>query len=137
MSPLIFDTTTKEKIKNLCDYAIENQYTLEDMRKMSEGEKPPVGDNPKHAMLIPVGYRVVFSLEHHPMGACRHISISVTTGQYPSIGAVNAIIGMFGFTHTVPTTEEESDKLIGKFHLYVEAINNAPQYAINIIEAVF
>ena len=51
---------------------------------------------------IPVGFRAVYSIEEHPIGWCRHLSVSVSTkNRVPSVPAVEMIMHEFGFKGTI------------------------------------
>lgn len=58
----------------------------------------PIGDDPAFCMFIPMGYRVVFSVEHQPSGKFRHLSVSVDQpGRAPNVPAMEMIMPLFGF----------------------------------------
>ena len=95
--------TEKEKvdIQKLIDYAENNIITIEMLHLMVNGTVQPSGDNPNHVIYIPMGYRVVYTIEQQPMGLSRHISISVDNpGFYPNAIAIDAIIKEFGYKGT-------------------------------------
>jgi hypothetical protein len=61
-------------------------------------QAPPPGDNKNFVVEIPVGYRVVYTIEDQPAGKVRHLSVSVDkAGKVPSITAVQEIMRMIGF----------------------------------------
>jgi hypothetical protein len=114
--PLIIDSEVIDKIKELTKFAFENKILLDDMKRIADGELPPVGDNLNYSLKIPFGFRAVFSIEEHPGGFFRHLSVSVDKkNRYPSIEAVQMIASEFGFED------------IRKAHIYfekeVEAVN--------------
>jgi len=62
------------------------------------GDKASAGENENLVIIIPLDYKVVYSIEHQPAGPARHISISVSgEGNWPNIIAINEILGLFDF----------------------------------------
>ncbi len=97
MRPLVIDTDTKERIAALKLHASKNVVSLAEMKKLIETGNV-LGDDQSNAINLNFGYRVVYTLEEHPMGLCHHISISVDTpGKLPNEHAVQAIMDEFGF----------------------------------------
>jgi hypothetical protein len=93
MRPLIIDDQIKAEIRRVVDYAArpENYY--------EPGISPqPPGDDARHVVLIPVGFRCVFSITKGGQQLFRHLSISVDSLKYPNEVAVWAIADLFGFT---------------------------------------
>ena len=98
MRPLIIDFETKQKIKSVIEYAEQNRIDHFQMIEIEAGILPPVGDNPNHCVSIFSGFRVVFSIEEHPIGWCRHFSVSVNADEkLPSIPATELLLQEFGF----------------------------------------
>ena len=94
---LVIDQIAKKDIERVIKYAFVHKIPIETMRKMVSGEVVAPGYSPNYSCEIFQGYRVVLSIEEHPMGWCRHISISVDGGMLPSIEATKLIIKEFGF----------------------------------------
>jgi hypothetical protein len=94
---LVIDRIARENIERVIKYAFDHKIKIEVMRKMVTGEVVAPGYSPNYTCEIFNGYRVVLSIEEHPMGWCRHISISVDGGLLPSIEAAKLIIKEFGF----------------------------------------
>ncbi len=65
---------------------------------LSHPEDAP-GHTPGHVLEIPVGFRVVFTIEQQPdHGWCRHLSMSVPVkGRYPQQVAVEMVMSLFLF----------------------------------------
>lgn len=79
-----------EKVKA---YAIEHRETLRQIQERMSTNAPGPGNNLEHVLLIPAGYKVVYSIEQQPVGWCQHISVSVDThGLWPSEHAVSEIL---------------------------------------------
>jgi len=112
MRALLIDEDVRYVIKKLIKYADRNELSLQDLKDTIDGLKEPIGNNPNHACIIPVGHRVVYSIENQPKCKCRHISISVDAeGMLPNTEAVKTIINEFGFL---------TDLEDGKAHVYIE-----------------
>lgn len=89
-------------LDRLIAYAKANPLTIEQIKATQVGDRPPVGDYLEHQWVWPIGFRCVFSFEHHPMGLSRHLSVSVydksdPTPKIPSPSAMNRIGDAFGF----------------------------------------
>jgi hypothetical protein len=96
MSVLVIGPEEKEDIKQLITYAENNVIKLDRLKAMVAKQAPPVGDLPGYRMILPNGYRVVYSVEEQPSGLFRHISISLKNGSPPP-PAIDMIIAEFGF----------------------------------------
>lgn len=86
-------------IKRLVEYATAHPINAEEFKRRAESHQP-VGNDYRHVCIIPMGYICVFSIEEHPCGWCRHISISLHGAQpdhYPNEHAVLLLIKEFGF----------------------------------------
>jgi hypothetical protein len=95
--PLIIGKEEKAAIKNLMFYAENNKINLKRMRMIMDRLLAPPGDNPNFLITLPVGFRVVFTIEQHPGGWHKHLSVSVPgKGHWPSIEAVDMIAQEFG-----------------------------------------
>lgn len=96
MRPLIITEETQQKIFDLIEFAEESKIPLSEMKKIAAGILPPVGDFKTHSIEIPFNYRIVFSIEEHPGGWFKHLSISVPgRGNYPSVPSVEIIASQF------------------------------------------
>jgi hypothetical protein len=106
--PLIITKQTDQDIARMKEWAMrkDNIITLERLKAMMKEEGPmgqPIGDDPRHKMVIPLGYMVVYSVEEQPMGLTHHISISVApdsdpknTEPMPNVYALDVILNAFG-----------------------------------------
>jgi hypothetical protein len=99
MRALILDEKTRAAIGRVVEYARAHPYELEQIHQIRDGTLPPPGDNPEHCCLIPVGFRAAYTLENHPGGLHRHLSVSVDggPGKMPSVAAVQELMKEFGF----------------------------------------
>jgi hypothetical protein len=97
MRALVIDNDAKARIASLKAHAERNIISLAEMKKLIETGNV-IGDDDANSIDLFHGFRVVYSLEEHPMGLCHHISISVDTpGKLPNEFAVQAIMDEFGF----------------------------------------
>jgi len=129
---LIMDDEVQKEIKTLINYAESHVVSYERMVEMNEKVKRGepidgvVGDNPNHTIELPLGFRVAFSIEVHPIGECRHISVSVKDEQ-PSYQDLLLLLDYFGFKTNLKD---------GKAHAYVEqyTVNGVEKFAVNVVE---
>lgn len=129
MTTLLIDTVIKREIQTIISYAEDNVIDINTLKRLADahkdGKASPIGDNSQRTMRIPVGFLVSFSIEEHPIGLARHISVSSQRGT-PSREAVNMIMHEFGF---MPLALKDSSDRV-----YI-ALNEVPKYpVIDIIE---
>lgn len=120
-------------IKKMIEYAEANVYSLAVMKELHEkalkGLKvKPIGADPNHCLFLPLGYKIVFSIEEQPIGECRHISIT-QRGLIPQTDDIFEILKHFGF---------KSNATGGSVHSYAETYieDGVEQRAINLIEVI-
>jgi hypothetical protein len=102
MRGLIIDNSVKAEIKALMKYAEKNPYSMDDLLDIVNGSMESPGDQREFQMYIPMGYKVVYTMEIQNVGLVRHISISVNTpGKLPGQEVVTFIIPFFGFKRTI------------------------------------
>lgn len=88
----------KSKLKNLASYADSNPFTMDDLLDMYNNQHPMPGEMEKHVVVLPFGYRIVYSVETQNRGDFRHMSMSVDTdGKLPNIIAVKEVMKIIGF----------------------------------------
>jgi hypothetical protein len=119
MSALLIDDTIREQILAVKAYAEKNQYTMDDLLDIKNGTQEPPGNNAFYSCALPIGYKVVYTIEQQVEGTLRHMSISVND-KLPSTEAVKMIMVEFGF-------ENELENC----YLYIEEGGKA----INVIES--
>lgn len=102
LRPLFIGDTERAAIKKLVAFAEQNVISSAQLLRITSGSEKPVGDNPQHVCVIPVGYRCVFSIDDQPtLGPCRHLSVSVLgDGTAPNEVAVETLAKEFGFRGT-------------------------------------
>lgn len=95
MRGLLISNIEQKKIKDLIDFANDNVLDTDHMLDIKNGIKKPVGADPNFVLFIPIGFRVVYSVEQIGNNKQRHISISVEGGhknKIPNPAAVEAIL---------------------------------------------
>jgi hypothetical protein len=91
--PLVINDEVKANISRVVDYAFlpENYY--------EPGVSPqPPGDDARHVVLIPFGFRCVLSITKHDGQRFADLSISVDSMKYPNQFATWMLADLFGFT---------------------------------------
>jgi hypothetical protein len=99
MRLLLINDEIREIIQKVIDFAETNIIEMDDLLDQHLGDRPPVGMLEGYRCDIPVGYRIVYSIERQNPGLVRHLSVSVDTpGRVPNIPAMTEIMKLFGFT---------------------------------------
>lgn len=89
---VLISAQIKKKIQEILDYAESNPIGL------SETHCPSPLDTSKRTVDIPEGIRCTFSIEHHMIGLCKRLSLSVINQKdmvHPA--AALALCELFGF----------------------------------------
>lgn len=74
MTPFVLGPEEIAELKRVCTYAENNPWSAE---RIKTSDISP-GDDPGHSCVMPVAYRLVFTIEQQPkLGMCRHMSVSV------------------------------------------------------------
>lgn len=109
MRPLLIDDDTKACIRELIRFADKHRLSLEEMKARAaafeRGE--PVGPPITHQIEIPEGYSVYLTIEEHPMGPVRHLSVGIRTDdpeKRPNTEAVKMLMEEFGFNNPMEQT---------------------------------
>lgn len=98
MRALILNDTAKSALKNLREFAEKNPIDKKEMVLIMNGKLAPVGDREGYSCQIPVGFRVVYSIEQHPKQLFKHASFSINTvGKMPNPVAVQELMTELGF----------------------------------------
>ncbi len=117
LRPLVIDNNVRLAAQAVVDYAALHAHTCHDLMAVIKGTRQPAGDDRRHVLEIPVGYRVVYSIEQQaaPLGWCHHLSVSIpVAGRAPSIEAVNEIGKLFGMDLRLPQCDPD------RLHVYME-----------------
>ena len=116
MRPLVIAPDTLGQIKRVVAFATENPLGLARLKRVAQGLERPIGSDPRFALMVPVGFRCVFSFEEQPgFGLARHLSVSVDgpPGRLPSPEAVAMLMEAFGFSENFCQLVEKGEPLRG------------------------
>ncbi len=104
MRVLVIGQEEKTSLTKLREFAEKNILNFDDLLDIKNGAEPVVGDRPGHSCIIPVDFRVVFSVELHPnkdgsgFTKLRLMSMSVPTeGKLPNPEACKMVMSELGF----------------------------------------
>jgi hypothetical protein len=112
------------------DYCLSHEITVEEIIRISKGKAPLIGDRCGHVLILPIGFRFVFSIEYVPslissdIHKMRRLSGSSTRlGKYPSPELMKTIAQILGFSpfekciirlnKNAPIPNVEVDEIIG------------------------
>ena len=129
---LILDENARAEVARLRGYAESNRVSLDDLQRCQEHPELAVGNNPSHVIIIPQGYRVVFSVEEQPAGLAEHLSVSVLPHQpdvWPSVESVVQIALEFGWPKLPLGTG-------GKLPFGVHVWTEADPCAVNLLRLI-
>jgi hypothetical protein len=132
---LLLNDDVQKKIKTLIEYAdnhvvsYEKMVELQEKTELEEAIDDAIGNDPNHSIELPLGYRVVYSIEVHPIGECRHISVSVDNKE-PDLDNLRLILDFFGFMSNLQD---------GKCYAYVESytVDSIEYSAVNVVEPTY
>lgn len=101
MRALILNDEVKENLHQLRDYAEKHPLSFNDLLDIYNRQKEPPGNTKGYFIYVPVGYKVVFSVEQQKE-KIRHLSVGVgRENKFPSPEAVNVIMEHLGFRNTL------------------------------------
>ena len=127
---LLMDAELTSRIARLILHAEANPFDFDTMKHASENRLPiiPEGCN-DFEIELPLDIRVVYTVEEHPKGICKHISISQDMDT-PSNDNLLVILNHFGFN----TNLKDS-----KAYAYIEncVVDSKKCRAVNVIENLF
>lgn len=99
MRALIIDDSVKAAVAKVVEYANLHPMHMDELLDIYNGQALPAGDRKEHVIVIPMGYRTVFSIEHQQGHLLKHMSISVDTpSKLPNEIAVREIMKLFEIT---------------------------------------
>ncbi len=75
--PILIGPEEVQRAKEVVAYAEEHRVNLKTLLRRQANDCDGLGENRKRRMQIPCGVSVVFSIEEHPAGWCRHLSIAL------------------------------------------------------------
>lgn len=125
MRPFIIDEEIKNKFKALAIHAERNPFSMDDLLDIYNKAEKPAGDYSEFTLVLPFGYKVVYSIEQQVKGDVRHFSISVDAdGKLPNIVVVQECLKLLGFKNKLE-------------NCIVRLEDYAPKrQAINVLEAI-
>lgn len=127
---LLMDAELNSKIAELILHAEANPFDFDTMKHASENRLPIIPKDCKDFEIeLPLDIRVVFTVEEHPRGICKHISIS-QNGDTPPHDNLFVILKHFGFNTTLRDN---------KAYAYIEncIVGGEKCRAVNVIENLF
>ena len=131
MLEIIFmDNEVNNRIVEVILYAEANPFSFDVMKHASENKIAIIPEDcTDYQIELPMGYRIIYTVEEHPMGLCRHISMSHEY-KIPKITDVLTILDNFGFYTKLQDKEA---------YTYVEEciVDGNKCKAINVIEKMF
>jgi hypothetical protein len=119
MRALIIGETEQAELQRIKQYAEAHPYDLEAMVDRGRGKRVAPGELSVYRCLIPVGFKVVFSVEDHPQRSgktirMRHLSVSVSAfNKLPSPEAVQLIMDELGFKRPWQECHIDTEKFPG------------------------
>lgn len=121
--PFIVDEIVKKDIAKVKAYAEDHKIDLTELRGIASMDAPAPGLDTNFVCAIPVGYLVAFTIEQHPGGWARHISVSSEKrGTVPHPTVVEMVMEEFGM-----------QKKLSECTIYLEDIGRDHQ-AVNVVE---
>jgi len=130
--PLWVNDEMQSQVQALIRTARENPYPFERLQRVGAGLEKPVGDH--YRIVIPVGYRVVYSIEQHPRTDegfqwVQHLSVSVSNTTWPNVEAVRLIASLFGMPgleECIVYPEGEDDPILPNAINVIALCNDPP-----------
>lgn len=96
--PMILGAEELGRLKELKEYAEANPWTINYQLDANNGQRSGPGLIDEYQCSIPLGYKVVFTIEANPAGMVRHLSMSVKDGdRLPNPGGAKMIMHILGF----------------------------------------
>lgn len=96
MQALLWDEKVKGDLQRLKEYAERHHFSIDELLDRMNGSTAP-GDMPEFCCIIPVGLKVVYTIEPATTGQLiRHLSVSYRD-KTPSVPIVELIMTELGF----------------------------------------
>ena len=136
MGALIIDDSVRLALTGLAEHAMDNRYSLDDLMDIKNDPAKSPGFDPKFNCVVPIGYRVVFTVEEHPKTkqegsgvpetvALRHMSMSTNKeGMLPPPYFIQEVMEILGFDSNILLNSGEC------------MVHTKEEGAINILEAI-
>jgi hypothetical protein len=127
---LLMDAELTSRIARLILHAEANPFDFQAMKYAHDNKLPiiPQGCD-DFEIELPNDIRVVYTVEEHPKGVCKHISIS-QNNDTPSNSDLLTVLNHFGFTTNL------NDK---NYYAYIEKckVNGENCKAVNVIQPLY
>lgn len=140
MRALVLDIAARAAIWTVRDYAAAHPVSRTQLDTM-ENPSHAVSFDLNHVVMVPVGFRCVYSVEDQPIGRCRHLSVSIDVdGSTPHPLAVVTLMEAFGFS--AASVELLQGLAVGQPAMPVRPptarmwMESGPPLAINVVEAI-
>lgn len=129
MTLFVMDASVSAQLHALADYAEQNRFELPQLlaRANKAMNNEPVEPLPsEYSVTLPSGFGVTYTIEQHPSGWLRHLSVSSPRAdRVPIAATMEFIMGELGFTKSFEDA---------KFK-YPEAVDDG-RTAINVLEPI-
>jgi transposase len=102
---LILGSSFSREIYELRHFAENNRISLAKRSAMVAQKIKAIGDDPRYRREIPVKVRICFSIEEHPGGWFRHLSVSIAHAKPPNPEIVRTIMKEIGFLGELSTCQ--------------------------------
>lgn len=104
MAVLVINEDVRAGLERLAEYANNNRYSFDELLDIKNKALDAPGLDPKFSCMVPIGYKVVFTVEEQPgaqgggMINMRHMSMSTSAkGKLPNSVTVQEIMWILGF----------------------------------------
>lgn len=97
MRALLQSPEIQAAVDKCAAYAVAQRFNIHDLKHIQAHPERAAGNDPHFRLTVPMGFHCVFTIEQHPGGWMRHLSVSVGGDKYPNERAVEALGQMFGF----------------------------------------
>ena len=99
---MVIGPETREAMHAVVANAAANPVPLETLLKLRDGELLPDDVNEGKTLLVPMGFRVVYTHEQQEHGTLRHMSMSISLeGRVPHPDAVRMVMEEMGFVNVL------------------------------------
>jgi hypothetical protein len=102
MRPFVIDDSLRGEIKRIVKYAQQHVYSEADMLAILNRQKLPPGDLKGHTVILPFGYKIVYSIVKNRDETYRILSMSVDIdNKLPNEMVVMEVMRLIGFTKPI------------------------------------
>lgn len=123
-SALLINEDAEKRIQDVVQYAKKHRISADKMKEIMETGEAAVLSDPNFACYFETNYRTVFTIEEHPCGWMRHLSVSVDRpGRWPLPEAVEYLMEIYGMGKSLKKAyvyQEKEDEAINVLMPYQE-----------------